>query len=187
MPAAPVHTAIAVFGTGCFWCSEAVFSALAGVLQVEPGYMGGNPERASYKEVCTGTTGHAEVSRIAFDPQMLPYADLLKVFWATHDPTSPNRQGGDVGPQYRSVIFFADAAQRGEAERQRQSLDASGAWERPIVTQVVPMGPFHPAEDYHRDYFALHPEEGYCRMVIRPKMDKFREAFEAWLKPKASP
>lgn len=180
----PGKTAVAVFGTGCFWCSEAVFSELKGVLRVEPGYMGGDPARATYKEVCTGTTGHAEVSCITFNPAEIGFDRLLKVFWATHDPTSLNRQGGDVGPQYRSVIFYADDAQREEVERQKEALDRSGAWPRPIVTQVVPMGTFHPAEDYHKEYFANNPEQGYCAMVIRPKMDKFRKAFEDMLKPR---
>lgn len=175
---------MAVFGTGCFWCSEAVFSELDGVVLVEPGYMGGDPGRATYREVCMGDTGHAEVSRITFNPARIAFDELLKVFWATHDPTSLNRQGGDVGPQYRSVIFCMDQAQQAEAERQRTALDRSGAWERPIVTDIVAAGQFHPAEDYHKDYFANNPEQGYCRMVIRPKMEKFRKAFGDSLKQK---
>ena len=178
------HQATAVFGTGCFWCSEAVFAELRGVARVQPGYMGGDPDRATYREVCTGTTGHAEVSKVTFDPQVLSFGELLRVFWATHDPTSLNRQGEDIGTQYRSVIFYADEEQRVEAERQRAALEASGAWEKPIVTQVVPMQEFHPAEDYHGNYFALNPDQGYCRLVIRPKMEKFRKAFEGMLKPK---
>jgi peptide-methionine (S)-S-oxide reductase len=173
---------VAVFGSGCFWCSEAVFSALKGVSEVSPGYMGGHSDRPTYKEVCTGTTGHAEVSRITFDPTVISYGELLEVFWQTHDPTTLNRQGNDVGTQYRSVIFCTNGKQMEEATRQKAVLDGSGAWDRPLVTEVLPAGTFHPAEDYHRAYFALHPEQGYCQMVIRPKMEKFRKAFGQKLK-----
>lgn len=176
---------VAVLGTGCFWCSEAVFSELKGVKTVEPGFMGGDPLRTSYKEVCMADTGHAEVSRITFDPLEISFGALLRVFWATHDPTSLNRQGGDVGPQYRSVIFYATEAQKEEAVRQKIVLDQSGAWPKPIVTEIAPMDTFHPAEEYHKEYFANNPEQGYCQMVIRPKMDKFRKAFADMLKPKA--
>lgn len=175
-------TATAVLGTGCFWCSEAVFTELKGVLRVVPGYMGGSTADPTYEEVCSGSTGHAEVSRIEFDPRVIAFDDLLHVFWKTHDPTSLNRQGGDVGTQYRSVIFFTDAAQRAIAEEQRKQLDQSGAWDRPIVTEIVPVAAFHPAENYHHDYFANNPDQGYCRMVIRPKMEKFRAAFKDRLK-----
>ena len=173
---------IAVFGTGCFWCSEAVFTELKGVLKVEPGYMGGDPARATYKAVCEGNTGHAEVSRITFDPHVISFGELLEVFWKTHDPTSLNRQGGDVGTQYRSVIFFADEEQKATTLEQKERLDKSGAWNRPIVTEVVPMEAFFPAENYHHDYFANNPDQGYCRMVIQPKMEKFRKAFKDKLK-----
>jgi peptide-methionine (S)-S-oxide reductase len=182
-PVTSVNSAAsAVFGTGCFWCSEAVFSELKGVLKVEPGYMGGDPARANYKDVCAGDTGHAEVSRITFDPREISYDELLEVFWQTHDPTSLNRQGGDVGTQYRSIIFFANPEQQAKALAQRDRLDQSGAWERPIVTEVTPMVDFHPAENFHNDYFANNPEQGYCRTVIRPKMEKFRNAFKQKLK-----
>ncbi len=176
------RSSIAVFGTGCFWCSEAVFTELKGVLEVKPGYMGGDPTRANYKDVCEGDTGHAEVSRLVFDPQVITYDQLLEVFWKTHDPTSLNRQGGDVGTQYRSAIFFTDDDQKTKALDQRERLNKSGAWERPIVTEIVPMEEFYPAENYHHDYFANNPEQGYCRMVIQPKMEQFRKAFKDQLK-----
>jgi len=172
----------AVLGTGCFWCSEAVFAELKGVLDVQPGYMGGDPARATYKDVCAGDSGHVEVSRVQFDPRIISFAELLEVFWSVHDPTSRDRQGGDVGPQYRSVIFFADPEQQRIAQEQREHLDSSGAWEKPIVTEIVPVTTFHPAEDEHHDYFANNPEQGYCRMVIRPKMEHFRKAFKHRLK-----
>ena len=178
----PPSSEIAVFGTGCFWCSEAVFTELKGVLEIQPGYMGGDPARASYKAVCEGNTGHAEVSRITFDPQVISFDQLLEVFWKTHDPTSLNRQGGDVGTQYRSAIFFTDEEQKTKALAQRARLDKSGAWEQPIVTEVVPVEEFFPAENNHHDYFANNPEQGYCRMVIQPKMEKFRKAFKDQLK-----
>lgn len=178
-------TEVAVFGTGCFWCSEAVFSQLKGVLEVVPGYMGGHTEKPTYKEVCSGTTGHAEVSRITFQPAVLGYDELLEVFWKTHDPTTLNRQGNDVGTQYRSVIFGTSERQMAVARHQKAALDASGAWEAPIVTEILPAATFHPAEDYHREYFALHPDEGYCQFVIRPKMEKFKKAFREKLKPTA--
>lgn len=177
-----VSPATAVFGTGCFWCSEAVFTELKGVLKVTPGYMGGSVINPTYKDVCSGNTGHAEVSRIDFDPRVISFDDLLHVFWKTHDPTSLNQQGGDVGTQYRSTIFFTDADQRAKAEEQRKQLDQSGAWDRPIVTEILPTTEFYPAENYHHDYFANNPDLGYCQMVIRPKMEKFRAAFKDKLK-----
>lgn len=178
----PGTTEVAVFGTGCFWCSEAVFSELKGVVDVLPGYMGGHVQGPSYQQVCTGTTGHAEVSRITFLPAVISFGELLEVFWQTHDPTSLNRQGGDVGTQYRSVIFCTDAGQQAVAVGQREQLDRSGAWSRPIVTEIVPVTAFYPAEDYHRHYFSANPDQGYCQMVIRPKMEKFRKAFAKKLK-----
>ncbi|MBK6894196.1 MAG: peptide-methionine (S)-S-oxide reductase MsrA [Flavobacteriales bacterium] len=182
-PARPENpTATAVFGTGCFWCSEAVFTALKGVQKVTPGYMGGSKLDPTYKEVCSGSTGHAEVSRIVFDPAVITFDELLHVFWKTHDPTSLNRQGGDVGTQYRSVIFCTDADQQAKAEEQRKHLDQSGAWDRPIVTEIVPVSYFYAAENYHHDYFANNPDQGYCQMVIRPKLEKFRSAFKDKLK-----
>lgn len=178
----PATPSIAVLGTGCFWCSEAVFAELKGVLEVMPGYMGGDPGRANYRDVCTGTTGHAEVARITFDPAVVSFGQLLEVFWRVHDPTTRDRQGGDVGPQYRSVIFFANPEQEAVAKEQRAQLDRSGAWERPLVTEVAPMSAFFPAEKDHHAYFANNPEQGYCRLVIQPKLAHFRQAFKHRLK-----
>lgn len=171
----PVETA--TFGAGCFWCVEAVFQELAGVLSVESGYSGGTVDNPSYKEVCRGTTGHAEVCRITFDPSKVSYAKLLEVFWKTHDPTTLNRQGNDEGTQYRSVIFHHSSEQKALAEEIKKKLDASGAWERPIVTEISPAAKFYKAEDSHQNYFRLNPEQGYCRYIIAPKMEKFRKVF----------
>ncbi|MCW5898508.1 MAG: peptide-methionine (S)-S-oxide reductase MsrA [Flavobacteriales bacterium] len=179
-PGTPLDTI--VFGAGCFWCVEAVFLELRGVHSVEPGYMGGHKPNPTYKEVCTGNTGHAEVARVAFDPRVITVDELLEVFWATHDPTTLDRQGADVGSQYRSVIFHSDEEQRTKAEAYKEALDRSGAYEAPIVTQVVPASVFYPAEDYHRNYYALNGDQGYCRMVIRPKLEKFRKVFADRLK-----
>lgn len=173
---------MAVFGTGCFWCSEAVFSELKGVLKAEPGYMGGDASRANYGDVSTGTTGHAEVTRVAYDPRVISFSKLLDVFWATHDPTSLNRQGGDMGPQYRSVIFCQNLEQQVEAEQQLQKLDRSGRWKGPIVTQIQLMGKFFPAEEHHHFYYRKNPEHGYCNLVIQPKLEKFRLEFKNDLK-----
>ena len=179
---APESPALATFGAGCFWCVEAVFQEVEGVLSVESGYSGGATENPAYKEVCAGTTGHAEVCQIRFDPAKVSYEKLLEVFWKTHDPTTLNRQGNDEGTQYRSVIFAHDERQKKVAEEIKARLDASGAWERPIVTEIVPFRKFHKAEDYHQDYFRQNPDQGYCRFVIRPKMEKFRKAFQDALK-----
>ena len=168
---------LATFGAGCFWCVEAVFQQLAGVVSVEPGYAGGTVESPTYEQVCAGGTGHVEVCQVGFDPHKIRYEDLLEVFWKTHDPTTRDRQGHDVGAQYRSVIFYHDERQRTLAEESKRQLDASGAWERPIVTEVRPLTRFHPAEDYHRDYFRRHPGQDYCALVIRPKVEKFRKVF----------
>lgn len=175
-------TKTAVLGTGCFWCSEAIFKELKGVVSVMPGYTGGTTVDPTYKQVCSGDTGHAEVSQVAYDPEQISYDELLKVFWKVHDPTSLNRQGGDVGTQYRSSIFYNDDTQRSTAEQQKAVLDASDAWDRPIVTEITPLGAFYPAENYHHDYFANNPDQGYCQMVVRPKLEKFRKAFAEKLK-----
>jgi peptide-methionine (S)-S-oxide reductase len=171
-----------MLGAGCFWCVEAVFVELRGVVSVTSGYMGGHVENPSYKEVCNGTTGHAEVARIVYDPKQLSMDALLEVFWQTHDPTTLNRQGADVGTQYRSAIFYHSDAQRAIAEEYKKKLDASGAFRAPIVTEVTAASVFYPAEDYHQDYYALNGEQGYCQMVIRPKLDKFRKVFADKLK-----
>lgn len=165
----------ATLGAGCFWCVEAVFQQLQGVLRVVPGYAGGASERPTYQQVCSGTTGHVEVAQLDFDPQQIAFADLLEVFWRTHDPTTLNRQGPDVGSQYRSAIFYHNEAQRVVAEASRQA--AAQLWADTIVTAIEPCSPFYPAEDYHRDYYRLNPGQTYCRLVIAPKLKKFAQEF----------
>ncbi len=167
----------AMFGGGCFWCVEAVFQQLKGVLSVRSGYSGGAVEEPTYEQICRGDTGHAEVCEIRFDPTIVSFDDLLEVFWKTHDPTTLNRQGADVGTQYRSVIFYHDEHQRELAEKRKLDLDRARVWQNPIVTEICPAERFYVAEDYHQNYFRNHPTEGYCRIVIRPKLDKFRQVF----------
>lgn len=171
-----------VLGAGCFWCVEAVFSELKGVRSVMPGYAGGTMKDPDYKSVCTGETGHAEVAEIVYDPAVITLPELLEVFWQTHDPTTLNRQGADVGTQYRSAIFYRNADQKATAEHYKAELDKSGAYDRPIVTEIVPLDKFYAAENYHRDYYANNPGQGYCQMVIRPKVEKFKKAFANKLK-----
>ena len=175
----------ATFGSGCFWCTEAVFQELKGVNEVVSGYSGGGVPNPTYYQVCTGLTGHAEVTQVTFDPQVITYEELLEVFWKTHDPTTPNRQGRDVGPQYRSVIFYHNDRQRELAEYYRAQL--AKEFRKPIVTQIAPLTVFYPAEAYHQDYFALNPRQAYCRSVIRPKVDKVRKVFQDKLKTTAKP
>lgn len=172
----------ATFGAGCFWCVEAIFEELKGVATVEAGYAGGHVENPSYKEVTTGTTGHAEVTRITFDPSVISYEQLLIVFWHTHNPTTKNRQGADVGPQYRSVIFYHNEKQREIAERSLKETDHSKLWEDPIVTEIEPLSNYSKAENYHQDYYANNPNAGYCQVVIAPKLKKFRNEFSQLLK-----
>jgi peptide-methionine (S)-S-oxide reductase len=167
----------ATFGSGCFWCTEAVFQQLRGVQSVESGYSGGDTPNPTYEQVCSGRTGHAEVVQITYDPAVIPFEELLKVFWRTHDPTTPNRQGHDVGTQYRSAIFYHTDDQRRTAEAYKQQLDKSGSFKAPIVTEITPFKNFFPAEDYHQNYFRLNPEQGYCAAVIRPKLEKFKKEF----------
>ena len=169
-------------GAGCFWCVEAVFTELKGVKSVTSGYMGGHVKNPSYREVCNGTTGHAEVAQLTYDPKEITFDEILEVFWQTHDPTTLNRQGADVGTQYRSAIFYHTDEQRRIAEEYKVKLDASGAFRAPIVTEITAASTFFPAEDYHQDYYALNGEQGYCQMVIRPKLDKFRKVFADKLK-----
>ena len=178
------RTATAILAGGCFWCLEAVFQRLKGVDHVESGYAGGNGP-ADYKAVCSGETGHAEVVRVTFDPAVIAFGDLLNVFFATHDPTTLNRQGADVGTQYRSVIFCRDAAQRAEAEAKIAELTREGIFPKPIVTELAGDAAFHVAEDYHQDYYAHHPHQGYCAFVVLPKVEKFRQTFARHLKPGA--
>jgi peptide-methionine (S)-S-oxide reductase len=172
----------ATFGAGCFWCVEAVFQRLEGVEKVVSGYSGGTAERPTYAQVCSGTTGHAEACQITFDPAKIAYEQLLEVFWKTHDPTTRNRQGNDVGSQYRSVIFYHEDEQRRVAEEYKSKLEAARIWERPIVTEIVPFQKFWPAEDYHQDYYNQNPTQTYCSLVIAPKLDKFTQVFGAKLK-----
>jgi peptide-methionine (S)-S-oxide reductase len=172
----------ATFGGGCFWCTEAVFQQLKGVESVVSGYAGGRLENPTYQAVCTGATGHAEVVQITFDPAVIPYTDLLEVFWKTHDPTTLNRQGNDIGPQYRSVIFCHGEEQKKLAEHYKKKLDQSGAFDAPVVTEIRPFAQFYPAEKYHQDFFARNPRQPYCASVIRPKLEKFRKVFRDKLK-----
>jgi len=174
----------ATFGGGCFWCIEAVFEELQGVIDVESGYAGGQTENPTYKEVCTGLTGHAEVCQIRYDPAKINYVDLLEVFFKVHDPTTLNRQGPDVGTQYRSVIFYHDDRQKAAAEKAKQELTRAGAYRGPIVTEIAPLAKYYPAEDYHQDYFRNNPNQGYCRAVVGPKVSKFRKVFREKLKDK---
>ena len=172
----PQHE-VATLAGGCFWCLEAAFAQLKGVERVESGYSGGHVANPSYEEVCTGTTGHAEVVQITFDPQVASFRDLLHVFFTIHDPTTPDRHGGDVGTQYRSAIFYHTPEQKAEAERVMAELEAEKVWDDPIVTQVTPLHEFYPAEEYHRDYYRRNPNQGYCRAVIAPKVAKVRKLY----------
>lgn len=173
---------VATLAAGCFWCVEAIFQDLRGVEKVVSGYAGGKTPNPTYEQVCSGTTGHAEAVQITFDPQVISFADLLEVFWRTHDPTTLNRQGADVGTQYRSAIFYHSEAQKTIAERSKRDTDASGLWPHPIVTEIVPFTNFYPAEGYHQNYFQENPNQPYCRMVIDPKIRKFRKEFQERLK-----
>lgn len=177
-----MSTELATFGGGCFWCLEAVYEQLKGVERVVSGYAGGHVPNPTYEQVCSGATGHAEVVQITFDPAAIAYADLLDVFFTIHDPTTLNRQGADVGTQYRSVIFTHSAAQQAAATQAIQALSAAGLWRDPIVTEVVPLAVFYPAEDYHQQYFRRNPAQGYCQFVIAPKVAKFRKQYLQRLK-----
>jgi len=174
---------MATFGNGCFWCTEAVFAQLNGVISVESGYSGGQMINPDYKSVCSGTTGHAECLQIKFNPNIIPFTDLLEVFWKTHDPTTLNRQGGDVGTQYRSVIFYHNDIQKQEAEAYKFQLDQSGIYNNPIVTKISAAEIFYPAENYHQDYFANNGSNPYCQLVVRPKVEKFKKSFQHLIKP----
>jgi peptide methionine sulfoxide reductase msrA/msrB len=176
----------ATFGAGCFWCTEAVFARLEGVEKVTSGYSGGNLPNPTYQQVSTGQTGHAEAVQVTFDPAKISYEQLLEVFWKTHDPTTPNRQGEDVGTQYRSVIFYHNDQQRKLAEQSKQKLNSSRAFRAPVVTEIAPNQEFFPAEDYHQDYYKLHGRMPYCQLIIRPKIDKLEKTFGDMLKSKKS-
>ncbi|QJW98321.1 peptide-methionine (S)-S-oxide reductase MsrA [Frigoriglobus tundricola] len=174
---------LATFGSGCFWCTEAVFQQIKGVRKVESGYSGGSVPSPSYEQVCRGTTGHAEVVQVTFDPKVISYPELLEVFWRSHDPTTKDRQGNDSGPQYRSVIFYHSDGQKQLAERYKQKIDAAGVFRAPVVTEIEPFTAFYPATADHQNYYATNPRQGYCRVVIAPKVEKLRKVFQDKLKP----
>lgn len=172
----------AIFGGGCFWCTEAIFKMLDGVVSVRPGYAGGTKVNPTYEEVCTGLTGHAEVTQIEYDPERVSFRTLLTVFFATHDPTTLNRQGNDVGTQYRSIILYTTPTQKEEAEACIQEIDDSTSEGSPVVTEVKPLTTFYEAEKYHADYFAQHPDQAYCNLIISPKVEKVQKKFAELLK-----
>jgi peptide-methionine (S)-S-oxide reductase len=173
---------LATFGNGCFWCTEAIFQRLNGVQKVVSGYSGGKVKNPTYKEVCSGLTGHAEVIQITYDPKKISFDELLEVFWKTHDPTTLNRQGADEGTQYRSAVFYHNEEQKNLATEYRKKLDASGAFDNPIVTEITAFTEFYPAEDYHQNYFNLNGTAPYCSYVIQPKVEKFEKVFKSKLK-----
>lgn len=178
----PVGLELITLGGGCFWCTEAVFQRLEGVEKVISGYAGGIIPDPSYKQICTGKTGHAEVIKVYFDPQKISLESILEVFWATHDPTTLNRQGGDVGPQYRSSIFYQNEIQKETASKLKAELNAQKIFEKPIVTEITPFTNFYPAENYHQDYFNLNGMQPYCQFVVRPKVDKLKKYFAEIMK-----
>ena len=167
----------ATFGAGCFWCVEAIFKEAKGVKEVMPGYAGGITENPTYREVCTGKTGHAEVTKIEYDPLIISYHDLLEIFWGIHDPTTLNRQGADIGTQYRSVIFYHNDDQKRTAEFYKEELNRINTFGQPVITEISPLKTFYPAENYHRNYYENNKNQPYCKIVIAPKLDKFRQAF----------
>ncbi|HAH57590.1 MAG TPA: peptide-methionine (S)-S-oxide reductase [Bacteroidales bacterium] len=172
------NTDTATFGSGCFWCTEAIFQELNGVISVESGYSGGKRANPTYDQVSSGASGHAEVTQIVYEPEKISFEDLLEVFWKTHDPTTLNRQGADVGTQYRSIIFYHNAKQKELAEKYKAELDSSGAWDNPIVTEISPYTAFYKAENYHQNYYNNNPNAAYCTFVIGPKLEKFRKVFK---------
>ncbi len=179
----PANTDTATFGTGCFWCTEAIFEQLDGVYKVESGYSGGHTDDPSYKEVTTGETGHAECVQVVYDPAKITYDELLEIFWQTHDPTTLNRQGADVGTQYRSVIFYHNDEQKTKALHYKNELDKTRVFNNPIVTEISPFTKFYVAENYHQEYYELNKNNNpYCAVVIRPKLEKFKKAFKDKLK-----
>ena len=178
----PKNHEVATLGGGCFWCVEAVFEEIRGVVDVVSGYAGGKVSNPSYREVCAGRTGHAEVVQVTFDPDVLSYREVLQIFFTTHDPTTPNRQGADVGTQYRSVVFYHDDEQERIAEEVVREFEAEGVWDAPIVTELAPLPTFYRAEEYHQDYFAQNPAQPYCQAVIAPKVSKLRKQYFERLK-----
>ena len=177
-----ITTQTATFGAGCFWCVEAVFQQLDGVQSVASGYSGGHVDNPTYKQVCNGNTGHAEVIQITYNPQEISFAELLEAFWSSHDPTTLNRQGADVGTQYRSVIYYHNNEQKELAEKFKKELTASNAFSNPVVTEISPFTKFYKAEDYHQNYYNQNGDQPYCRMVIAPKLEKFKKVFKDKLK-----
>lgn len=173
---------VATLGSGCFWCTEAFFLKLKGVESVVSGYTGGKVKNPTYREICTGLTGHAEVIQVKFNPGIISYEEILEVFWNTHDPTTLNKQGADEGTQYRSAVFFHNAEQKKISEEYKMQLTKSGVYKNPIVTEITPFPVFYPAEDYHQNYYALNPNQGYCQYVIRPKVEKFNKQFASKIK-----
>jgi peptide-methionine (S)-S-oxide reductase len=173
---------VATLGSGCFWCTEAFFLPVKGIKSVVSGYSGGKVKNPTYKEICSGLTGHAEVIQVTFDPSIISYSEILEIFWNTHDPTTLNKQGADEGTQYRSVVYFHNDEQKKIAEDYKSQLDQSAVFKNPVVTEISPFTVFYPAENYHQNYFELNPTQGYCAYVIRPKVEKFRKQFEAKLK-----
>jgi peptide-methionine (S)-S-oxide reductase len=180
-----VKTEVATLGGGCFWCLEAVYDELKGVTDVVSGYSGGRLANPSYEEVCGGRTGHAEVVQLTFDPEVISFKEILRVFFTVHDPTTPDRQGNDIGPQYRSVIFYHSPEQKALAEEVIRELEAAQVWDHPVVTELTPFERFYPAEDYHQDYFKRNPFQPYCAFTVRPKVAKFRKQFYDRLKKNA--
>jgi len=173
---------LATLGSGCFWCTEAFFLKVKGIESVVSGYTGGQVKNPTYKEVCSGLTGHAEVIQLKYDPKVISFEEILEIFWNTHDPTTLNRQGADEGTQYRSAVFYHSEEQKAVAEKYKAQLNKSGIFKDPIVTEITPASVFYPAEDYHQNYYALNPNQGYCQYVIRPKIEKFKKQFDAKLK-----
>uniref|UniRef100_UPI004047FD19 peptide-methionine (S)-S-oxide reductase MsrA n=1 Tax=Algoriphagus sp. TaxID=1872435 RepID=UPI004047FD19 len=178
----PIGMDVLFLGGGCFWCTEAVFLRLNGVEKVVPGYAGGVLPNPSYEAICTGTTGHAEVIQVIFDPKLIALQTILTVFWATHDPTTLNRQGADVGPQYRSSIFYTSLVQGDQAKDMKDQLTQAKIYPNPLVTEITPFSNFYPAEQYHHDYYALHGQQPYCQFVVRPKVEKLQQLFAELLK-----
>jgi peptide-methionine (S)-S-oxide reductase len=177
-----LHSDTATFGAGCFWCVEAVFQRMKGVEKVVSGYSGGHVANPTYEQVCSKTTGHVEVARIIYNPAVVTYDELLEVFWKTHNPTTVDQQGNDKGPQYRSVVFYHNDEQKQKAEYYKKQLDSSGAWDKPIVTNIEPLTNFYAAEDYHQNYYNNNPDQMYCRYVVGPKVEKFEKVFKDKLK-----
>lgn len=172
-----MNVELATFGAGCFWCIEACFLDIKGIESVKPGYAGGHEKNPTYKQVCEGTTGHAEVARIVFDPAIISYDELLEMFWFVHDPTQLNRQGNDIGTQYRSVIFYHTEEQRKKSDVYKKRLEEANVWDQPIVTEIVEINNYYEAEAYHHNYFELNPQNNYCQSVVRPKVEKFKKVF----------